>query len=330
MATKAVHLDVHEGLGTDEFLGALMRFIARRGCPKLLRSDNGTNFKGAQRTLSEEFKMMNHYRIQDSLLPFGIEWRFNPPWTPTAGGLWERQIQTVKRVLHDVLCLRPFVTFDMIRTFFCAAEVIMNERPLVKHDTDDPNEVEALTPQHFLLPQAVVLPMADDDRERNRLDRRHQRHLRGRVHKEICHMRRLFSYRWKREYLSTLQERSVWQGEGKNVEVGDVVMSTVPARAFRLARVLKAQPGPDGRVRFVTVAYGDKNLKLHETEVSVRDLAVLEGVLDEDSKQGWPPKELISKRRTENYMYEQDAKQLRAGNNHDTPRNAWTNRLRRL
>ncbi len=46
MTTKAVHLDLCASLSSKEFRATLDRFIARRGCPADIFSDNGTNFHG--------------------------------------------------------------------------------------------------------------------------------------------------------------------------------------------------------------------------------------------------------------------------------------------
>ena len=48
MATKAVHLEVVRDISTEGFLAALRCFVARRGCPSTLVTDNGSNFIGAQ------------------------------------------------------------------------------------------------------------------------------------------------------------------------------------------------------------------------------------------------------------------------------------------
>ena len=45
--TKAVHIEVVTSLSTEAFLAALRHFIARRGKPRTICSDNGTNFQGA-------------------------------------------------------------------------------------------------------------------------------------------------------------------------------------------------------------------------------------------------------------------------------------------
>ena len=59
MATKAVYLEVVRDLSSDGFLTALRCFIACRGCPESLTTDNGTNFIGAQRELKDLYDLLN-------------------------------------------------------------------------------------------------------------------------------------------------------------------------------------------------------------------------------------------------------------------------------
>ena len=56
--TRAVHIEVVTSLTTEAFLAALRHFIARRGKPKTIYSDNGTNFQGAASKLHEIYKML--------------------------------------------------------------------------------------------------------------------------------------------------------------------------------------------------------------------------------------------------------------------------------
>ncbi|XP_062540858.1 uncharacterized protein LOC134208912 [Armigeres subalbatus] len=58
-ATKAVHLEVVCDLSTDAFIASLRQFIARRGIPEEIRSDNGTNFQGAKTKLNEMYRIFN-------------------------------------------------------------------------------------------------------------------------------------------------------------------------------------------------------------------------------------------------------------------------------
>lgn len=63
MATKAVHLELVSDLSSSAFLAALRRLAARRGTPRHMYSDNGTNFVGANKQLKQEFLYLKS--IQD-------------------------------------------------------------------------------------------------------------------------------------------------------------------------------------------------------------------------------------------------------------------------
>ena len=53
MTVRAIHIELSHSLSTDSFLCALRRFIARRGRPEHIYSDNSSNFIGAERILRE-------------------------------------------------------------------------------------------------------------------------------------------------------------------------------------------------------------------------------------------------------------------------------------
>ncbi|XP_070548346.1 uncharacterized protein [Ptychodera flava] len=103
LAIRAVHIEVAESLSTDSFINALRRFISRRGPVKSIRSDNGTNFVGANRVLKEELEKWNEAKIKENLLREGIEWKFNPPYGSHFGGVWERQIRTIRQLLNVIV-----------------------------------------------------------------------------------------------------------------------------------------------------------------------------------------------------------------------------------
>lgn len=75
-------------MDSDAYLMALRWFIARRGTPAELWSDQGTNFKGAERELREAFANMVPV-LQQQLARQKIKFHFNPPVAPHFGGVWE-------------------------------------------------------------------------------------------------------------------------------------------------------------------------------------------------------------------------------------------------
>ena len=68
--------------------------MARRGKPKTIWTDNGTNFIGAERELSILLKDLNQTKIENSLINKGVTWKFNPP--SMDGGLLGVNCQTYK------------------------------------------------------------------------------------------------------------------------------------------------------------------------------------------------------------------------------------------
>ena len=94
-----------------------------------MRSDNGTNFIGADREFKYALKQLDQLKITTFLSNQMIEWKFNPPVSPWMGGVWEALVKSVKRALKAVTRDRLF-TDDALSTLFCEVESVINQRPL--------------------------------------------------------------------------------------------------------------------------------------------------------------------------------------------------------
>ena len=82
LTTRAVHLKIAGDMSTGSFILALRRFVSRRGPIDIIRSDNGTNFIGAERELRNALKELDQTLISSELNRYHIEWKFNPPSSP--------------------------------------------------------------------------------------------------------------------------------------------------------------------------------------------------------------------------------------------------------
>ena len=82
MATQAVHLELAFGLSTDAFLNAFYRMASRRGLPREMWSNNGTNFVGAVNELRDLIEALDHDLITAKTADKGVNWHFNPPGGP--------------------------------------------------------------------------------------------------------------------------------------------------------------------------------------------------------------------------------------------------------
>ena len=148
LSVKAVHLELVTDLTSEAFVACLKRFIARRGLPSLIWSDNGTNFTGAARELKELYLFLRRTSTQDDVTHYlgdkGITWKFIPQHAPHFGGIWEAAVKSMKthlkRVLGDAM-----LTYEEFSTLLYQIEACLNSRPLVPLPNDD-DGIEALTP----------------------------------------------------------------------------------------------------------------------------------------------------------------------------------------
>jgi len=243
MASRAVHLEVANSLETDACINAIRRFISRRGQVIQIRSDNGTNFIGAERELREAVGELNHKRIQAALMSTGVKWSFNPPAGSHHGGVWERMIRIVRRVLNSVYTSRRLMMTGFTQS--CEVEAILNDRPITQL-SDDPNDLEALTPNHLLLLKGKpALPPG--------LFKSSDMYVKRRW-RQAQYISDLFWKRWIREYLLLLQERQKWNQRKQSLAVGDVVVimdSSAPRGSWLLGKVLEIFPNAKGMVRSV-------------------------------------------------------------------------------
>ncbi|XP_049866576.1 uncharacterized protein LOC126367197 [Pectinophora gossypiella] len=241
LTTRALHLELVHSLSADSAIMSLRRFIARRGQPDTIFSDNGTAFVGANRILREFF----NENVRDFVATKAIRWKFIPPAAPTFGGAWERMVKTVKVALGATLKERS-PKEETLATLLAEAEAIANSRPLT-HVSVEPDDPTTITPFHFLLgglPAQVSTPETADC------------NLFGRAEwRKALRLADLYWKRWVREVLPTLQPRQSTRSHA-TVRVGDTVIicdGTLPRGLWPLGRISQLHPGRDGVCRVVDV-----------------------------------------------------------------------------
>lgn len=246
LSTRAVHLEVIESMSSSSFVNALRRFLSIRGPVKHLRSDRGTNFIGA----CQELKIkVDDPEIKGYLLDQGCTWTFNAPHSSHMGGVWERMIGVVRRILDGLLLKTSTtrLTHEVLTTLMAEVMAIMNARPLVPVSTD-PETPEVLSPAMLLTQKASVVSAPPGDFELKDLYKSQWRQVQG--------LADCFWKKWRQEYLATLQTRRKWKGERPNIQEGDVVLlkdSQVRRNEWPVGLIVKAIPSGDNKVRKVEV-----------------------------------------------------------------------------
>lgn len=294
LTVKAVHLELVSEYTTAAFLAAYHRFVSRRGLPSSIYSDNGTNFRGADREL------INAYReaIRDStfinmLATKQVQWHFMPPHAPHFGGLWEACVKSVKHHLRRCIG-KNTLTFEEMTTFLCRVEACLNSRP-IGPNSDSLDDYTALTPGHFLVgtpliasPEPSLLQLNE-----NRLSR----------WQLIQRCTESFWRAWSTDYLHTLQQRPKWRVATRLARVGQIVLiqnPSAPPSHWELGRIIVCHSGEDGLTRVVTVKTHKSEYRRPITKLRFLPIDVNVAAACDKEKLSKPPSEDLDLAKAEN------------------------------
>ncbi|XP_068749394.1 uncharacterized protein [Montipora capricornis] len=150
--------------------------------------ENGGNFVKGEKELRKALQEWNQNQIHEFLLQQEIKWTFNPPAASHHGGVWERCIRTVRKVMKALL-KQQVLDDEGLSTLMCEVESIVNGRPINKV-SDDVKDLNALTPNHLLLLRAENYSC--------------------RRWRQVQYLSNVFWRRWTREYLPSQQQRQRW------------------------------------------------------------------------------------------------------------------------
>ncbi len=226
------------GLDTESFLNAFTRFASRRGVPKEMISDSGSNFVGAVNELRELVDQLDKNQIQRRTVNLfnKVTWHFNPPAAPHFSGIHEAMIKSAKKAIYAVLSNGDIRDEELI-TAFTAVESLLNSRPLT-YQSSDSRDLTPLTPNHFLHGQigGEVAPESVDATTVN---------LQNRWRRVQQLISQVLS-RWMKEYLPTLNRRPKWTEIVKGVKKGDIVLNlepNLPRGRWPLGRIIETWQG---------------------------------------------------------------------------------------
>ncbi|KAL7723577.1 hypothetical protein ACLKA6_001535 [Drosophila palustris] len=226
-------------------------FIARRGVPSRIYSDNATNFVGTNNLLRELQEAFERQRtsLQSFAAEKGMEWCFIPPRAPHFGGLWEAAVKSAKHLLLRQIGSASLVESE-VRGHLADVEAILNSRPLTPL-SGDPNDGEALTPGHLLIGQPLrSLPQGSEpDTPSSGISCSRRWQL-------LSMLRQRFWRAWSKDYVHSLQPRGKWTAEQPNLAIGALVViheDNTPPQRWTTGRIVEVVPGADGRIRVADV-----------------------------------------------------------------------------
>ncbi|MFH4977218.1 hypothetical protein AB6A40_003927 [Gnathostoma spinigerum] len=271
-ATRVIHLEVANDLSTSAFTDCFRRFIARRGVPKVMLSDNGTNFKLTASALKE---------VRDYLGNQLVEWRFVTALTPPKSGLYESLLGIVKTSMRKTVGNR-FLTEIQLATLVTEVEAVVNQRPLTYVESDF---LEVLRRTDFLATKATLMLNVDHstDSDEWMLEAPSTRIALLRQWSRTQQHLEQFWKAWQPSYLAMLRERARFTHAGpyrqteRAPHVEEVVLvreTNVPRGMWKPGQVTKTPMGTGDVIRSaeVRIASGRTILRpislLYSLEVS--------------------------------------------------------------
>ncbi|KAK6750874.1 hypothetical protein RB195_002690 [Necator americanus] len=282
MATRAVHLELVHNNTAFEFLLAFRRFIARRGTPDLIISDNATTFRSANDSLqSTIYNRKAIEKISTQLANRKIEWRFITPLSPWKGGFYERLVGLFKSAFKKAI-KHTLLPLSQFQTLVAEIEAVLNSRPLLSI-SDTSSSPHVLRPIDFVSPQVELqLPSPHHNPlyiPPNRLSE---------WYKETLAVLNNFWDIWYKDYLSAISARHqhrIHQGRSSPLipSVGDVVLiadKNVPRGQWPLAIITTIHRTKSNIPRSATVRIANG----HELQRSINQLHPLEISAKEDPR----------------------------------------------
>ena len=157
-----------------------------------------------------------------------------------------------------------------LNTLMCEVEAIVDGRPITKL-SDDPRDLEPLTPNHLLLLRAgPTVPPGTFTKYDNHSRRRWR---------QVQYLADVFWRRWVREYLPSLQERQKWHKKQRNFAKDDIVLvldDNKPRSSWPLGRIMEVHTNRnDGLVRSVKLKTSTSELVPPVHKIVLLEAAVM-------------------------------------------------------
>jgi hypothetical protein len=255
LVTRGVHFEITLDMTVKSFFVAFRRFIARRGLPVAIYSDEARYFVRAKLELKKLFTHLDTEAVKAGLAELGVQWELNTPRAPFRGGAWERLLRTFKETLRKVAGAK-LMTLAEFQNVTVEIEAMMNDRPLCTV-IEDP-DAQPLSPAILMTGRPLrQLPPAAAHRPDYEPDASIMTHWKRRQN-ALNSAWRQFQRRYMRE---VLMPNTKWLKKNPSPpSVGQLVLlstETTKRPLWPLARVVEVQPSKDGLPRTVVVKRTD-------------------------------------------------------------------------
>lgn len=235
-STGGYHLEVVPDLTANAFLKAFGNFVATRGFPTKIRSDNASNFLRARDVLKEAYEcykkslIEGDKAIREKFAVKGVEWTTNPPLGSWFGGRHERGIRTVRDLLKKSIG-NTRLDFSDLHAALKQVEMMLNSRPILRaigsHDEGDFH----ISPSMLMIGRNLTtIPSVKFSTPNASLFHSYQKRIK---------IQTTFWKLFHKAHLQEIQHRVKWHETFRDLKVGDLVMEMIKSCQKMMSQQIK-------------------------------------------------------------------------------------------
>ena len=256
LVTRFISVEVVTSMTTAAFINAFRAYVAVRGCPRKVWSDNGTNLTSGAKVLKDALKNLNWPEIKSNFK--GFDRHFFPSRASSFAGIIEIYVRLFKKALQKSLQFdrglktpRRF-NVEQFRTLILEAISLVNDRPLGPEHWDRKglNSLAHVSPNKLVHGRSSkIVPINMTLREAIEQGMNIQM-----LYKHRTKVLRLFWTEFKSNYQRNLKFSPKWfQKFGNKIEAGTMIhyrdgVHMKPGQ-FQLGVVTGTNHRPDGSIK---------------------------------------------------------------------------------
>ena len=285
-STGALHTQLMHNYGTEAFLLQWENFVAIRGTPMKVVSDQGSQLTSADNYVrweeKESPKGWEWEKIQAKAARGGTEWVFVPAGCQWRNGLAESRVKALKSTLAHIMVssligIKPTLSYAELSVVLARAASIVNDRPIgVRALTEE--DIVPITPNQLLLGRTSTRSREVEEEDLSENGGRS-----GRYQEELL---TTWWKLWRVQVFPHLVPYPSYKAakRSSNLKVGDVCLLSYAGKirgTFKLCRVIKVWEDEGGVVRTVEVKFKTKGKEtMEELKVGVQRLVLIQTVED--------------------------------------------------
>ena len=283
--SRAICLLLTSGYGTQDFLMKHAEFCARKGIPRRIVSDRGSQLVAGSKVVASKDMPCNAYdwdyvAKQNTstvweFVPAGCQWRNNT----------EAMVKVLKTALKFAIPAGKVLSYSEMVTLLARIAFSVNSRPLGLAHTSSTSQQDDLIP---LTPNQLLL--GHNTAEKPDVDYLESETYSARLN-YLKELHKLWWQKWIENVLPTLIPCRKWQRKCRNMQKGDVVLMRYAGNLvddYRLGLITKVYPDARGIVKTVEVSYRKRDARekpevykskpLTAMDVGVQRLALIQAV----------------------------------------------------